>query len=344
MYLVGPVAGALSDAYGPTRLYATAALGTVAASVGVSFAQPGQIWQFFLSQGALFGITVAFGTYVAMPLVSQHFKRRRGLALGLLAGGSSAGGVCLPIMLSKLTPDIGLPWALRVVALITVFCYGVAILISKPKLPPQPLRSARELLDFNGFKDARYSVLALASIVGNFGLYVPYYYIEPYIALHHPESSMGSYLLPLINASSFFGRVIGGFVADHVGALNLLYPLTTIAGLLCLTLWLFANSIGLIVAFTCLYGFCSGVFISVMPSIVAAISPPEKIGARLGAFGVWGAIGVFTGTPIGGAFIRHETAEEYVHLIAYTGSCMAGAGVLLFVARVMCDRNLRSKW
>jgi hypothetical protein len=50
MYLVGPVAGALSDAYGPTRLYAIAAVGTVAASVGVSFAQPGQIWQFFLSQ------------------------------------------------------------------------------------------------------------------------------------------------------------------------------------------------------------------------------------------------------------------------------------------------------
>jgi hypothetical protein len=128
-------------------------------------------------------------------------------------------------MLSKLTPDISLPWALRVVALITVFCYGVAILISKPKLPFQPLRSARELLDFNGFKDARYSVLALASIVGNFGLYVPYYYIgesgivrhkatrltsllEPYIALHYPGTSMGSYLLPLINASSFFGRVM----------------------------------------------------------------------------------------------------------------------------------------
>jgi MFS family permease len=136
--------------------------------------------------------------------------------------------------------------------------------------------------------------------------------------------------------------------------------MTTLSGLLCLTLWLSANSIGLLVAFTCLYGmcarrrhlpsplmrigFCSGVFISVIPSIVAAISPPEKIGARLGAFGVWGAIGVFTGTPIGGAFIRHETAEEYFHLIAYTGSCMAGAGVLLFVARVMCDRNLRSKW
>lgn len=81
-----------------------------------------------------------------------------------------------------------------------------------------------------------------------------------------------------------------------------------------------------------------------MPSIVAHISPAQKMGARLGAFSFWGAIGVFTGTPIGGAFIRHDTAQEYVHLIAYTGSCMAGAGVLLFVARIICDRDLRSKW
>lgn len=81
-----------------------------------------------------------------------------------------------------------------------------------------------------------------------------------------------------------------------------------------------------------------------MPSVVASISPAEKIGARMGAFGVWGAFGVFTGTPIGGAFIREETTKEYGHLITYTGSCTAAAGVLLFVARVICDRNLRSKW
>lgn len=112
-----------------------------------------------------------------MPLAGQHFKRRRGLAFGILAGGSSAGGVCLPIMFSRLTPDIGLPWALRVAAVITVVCYAIAVLISKPKLPPQPLRSPRELLDFDGFRDARYSVLAFASVVGNFGIHVPFYYI-----------------------------------------------------------------------------------------------------------------------------------------------------------------------
>lgn len=155
----------------------------------------------------------------------------------------------------------------------------------------------------------------------------------------------------------------GGFVADRVGGLNLLYPMTTLSGVLCLTLWLLADNVGLVVAFACLYGmslspcpshynkltrcpagFCSGIFISVMPSVVASISPGDKIGARLGAFSVWGAIGVFTGTPIGGAFIQDGTESEYARLIGYAGACMTAAGLTLFAARVVCDKNLRSKW
>lgn len=50
MYLVGPVAGVLFDAYGIKWLYLIGALGAVVSCIGVSFAQPGHIWQYFLSQ------------------------------------------------------------------------------------------------------------------------------------------------------------------------------------------------------------------------------------------------------------------------------------------------------
>lgn len=97
--------------------------------------------------------------------------------MGILAGGSSAGGVCIPIMFSHLVPRIGLSWSFRAAALIIIFCYAVSVLISTPKLQRQPMKSPRDLLDFNGFRDVRYTVLAIASIIGNFGLYVPFYYI-----------------------------------------------------------------------------------------------------------------------------------------------------------------------
>lgn len=124
-----------------------------------------------------------FGTFVALAVVGQHFKQKRALAMGIVAGGSSVGGVCFPIMLSHVMPRIGFAWTLRLVALITLVCYCIAAAISTAKLPRKPLKSPRQILDFGGFRDIRYSTLALANVVGNFGLYVPYYYIGMYFRL-----------------------------------------------------------------------------------------------------------------------------------------------------------------
>lgn len=49
---------------------------------------------------------VTFGPSVAV--ISHWFKRRRGLALGVLATGSSVGGTVLPIVVNQLIPRIGM--------------------------------------------------------------------------------------------------------------------------------------------------------------------------------------------------------------------------------------------
>lgn len=59
------------------------------------------------AQGVLFGIVVGFGIYPALAVVGQYFKARRALAMGIVAAGSSVGGVCLPIMFSRLFKTIG---------------------------------------------------------------------------------------------------------------------------------------------------------------------------------------------------------------------------------------------
>ena len=97
-----------------------AAFGCSASQLALSFTKSQSLWQQFLTQGLLFGFTVAFGVQPALTVVGQHFKRRRALAMGIVAGGSSIGGVCLPIMFSRLIPVIGFGWSLRVGALISL--------------------------------------------------------------------------------------------------------------------------------------------------------------------------------------------------------------------------------
>ncbi|KAM5349779.1 hypothetical protein ACJ41O_006284 [Fusarium nematophilum] len=331
MYIASPCVGALFDAFGP--------------------------------KGVLFGIAVAFGIQVALSTAGRHFKQNRGLAMGFVAAGSSAGGVCFPIMLSHLVPRTGFGWAMRITALILLGGYAIAMCLT-PTIEEHTLpKAAGKVFDFGGFRDKRYATIALASVVGNLGLYAPYYYagtyvsmcvhseeppsdhhLEPLFALQNPKNPIGSYLLPILNRGSFFGRVIGGLVADRMGGLNLLVPSTISCGVFCLTLWLLSNSVAMTVAFVCIYGMLSGIFISVMSPVIARLSPDAKMGSRLGAFYSLSALGVFTGTPIGGAFIQGGTEGEYRNMITYAGATIGSAGVILLIGRFLCDRNMMKRW
>ena len=73
----------------------------------------------------------------ALAVAGQHFKKRRALAMGIVAGGSSIGGVCLPIMFSHIVPKIGFSWSIRVAALMFLCCYLAAACISWTREVPK---------------------------------------------------------------------------------------------------------------------------------------------------------------------------------------------------------------
>jgi MFS family permease len=85
-------------------------------------------------------------------------------------------------------------------------------------------------------------------------------------------------------------------------------------------MWRFALNVGTLTAFVCLYGFCSGVFISVMPAATSQIVLDDKLGAQLGAFSSLTAIAVFVGTPIAGSLIKDDSVPGYMPLVTYSVS------------------------
>lgn len=91
-----------------------------------------------------------------------------------------------------------------------------------------------------------------------------------------------------------------------------------LSGLFCLTIWLPASSPPVVVAFACLYGFTSGIFISVMPAATGQIISADKLGARIGAFSTVMALPVLIGSPIAGALIADETSQGYRPLIIFS--------------------------
>lgn len=74
-------------------------------------------WQVVLCQGILVG--VACGTMFSplLAVLSHWFKRRQGLAFGLLAVGSSVGGTLFPILVRALLPSVGYAFQLNCLSL-----------------------------------------------------------------------------------------------------------------------------------------------------------------------------------------------------------------------------------
>lgn len=93
--------------------------------------------------------------------------------------------------------------------------------------------------------------------------------------------------------------------------------MTILSGLQCLAMWLVTSNVGVLVAFVSLYGFSSGVFIAVLPVIVAQISPEEKLGGRIGTFYSLLSIAQLIGSPIAGALIKKKDASGYSGLIIF---------------------------
>ncbi|KAF2437727.1 MFS general substrate transporter [Karstenula rhodostoma CBS 690.94] len=345
-------AGAIFDCYGLKALYIFSGIGCSGAFLGLSFIHSGSLSQIFLVQGVLLGLANACGSQPALVVVGQHFVRRRALVMGLVAAAGSVGGVCFPALLAKLAEkkQIGYVWSLRVVSGIIMLCYIVAISISSTNMSKQPSISWKRLVDLQGFRDSRYSVLAIGSFIAMLGQFIPYYYISTYVQATNPTSSAKDYLLPLMNASSIIGRILGGLAADSAGAGNTVYPMTILSGLLCLGTWAVTSSIPLLITFVLLYGFCSGIFIAVLPVIVAQITPSDKLGGRIGAFYMVSAVAQLVGSPIGGALIQGKSgqgsdqAQGYLGLIVFAGTTLLVGGIVILISRLLHDRDLRSRY
>ena len=93
-----------------------------------------------------------------------------------------------------------------------------------------------------------------------------------------------------------------------------------------LALWLPGSGTAATVMFALVFGFSSGAVASILPALVATISPISQIGVRTGCNFSVVALAVLIGSPIGGQLIENDGLKS---MQGFSGAFM-GAGVLVF--------------
>lgn len=191
----------------------------------------------------------------------------------------------------------------------------------------------RKLIDLHAFKEAPYALFVSGSFIGFMGLYVPFFFVQNYgIALGIVDENLGFYLLAIINSASTFGRVLPNFIADKTGPLNIIVPCAFVSGILCISL-IGATSEASLIVVCVLYGFFSGTFVSVPPSVLVALSPTRGVvGTRMGMCFTVTSFGVLIGTPVAGAILGNGT--DFTGTWAFGGSLAIAGGCLMLGSRI----------
>jgi len=132
------------------------------------------------------------------------------------------------------------------------------------------------------------------------------FYLQSFALSKGVGTSLAFYLLAFLNVGSIFGRTLPNFLADKFGTYNMLLPSLYISSVLVFSMFGIRDFAGLTV-FAILYGFWSGSYVSLIPSLLAQLnSHPGELGIRMGiAFSIV-AISLLAGTPIEGVLLQSQ--------------------------------------
>jgi MFS family permease len=335
LILVGVIAGPMFDkGYFRSMLFAgnfLVVFGIMMLSLCTTY------WQVFLAQGVCMGLGAGLLYIPSLALVGIYFSRKRSLAMGIVTSGIAVGGIAYIITFDRLTAKKGFPFALRIMG-----CIALAIslasfpaLLSGTSILKVP-RKARKLFDASAWRDPLFLVFTASSFCCFLGYITPYFFIPTYAQDHLGLSqSFALYILVMAIGGSFFGRLISGWLAHHLGANFTWIICSMLAGMLSLV-WMAVDSEASFIAWSIIWGLFSAGLVTLPGSCFPNVCPDlSLLGTRLGMS--WGVSSISTliGAPIAGALLTGKKVDgkvktDFVGVQLWSGICLlVGAGVLI---------------
>ncbi|KAJ5398294.1 hypothetical protein N7509_006407 [Penicillium cosmopolitanum] len=355
-FFCGIQVGPIFDAKGPRALIVCGAIGTVLFLVLLGFCT--LYWHFMLVFGIIGGVSLSLTFNPAISIVAHYFNRRRGLATGVASSGASFGGLIFPLLFQSVVSKVSFAWATRVIALVNLVAFVIAILLIRPRFKPKASTVGAIVPDISILGNVSLMLASMGMFFMEWGLFVPITYLTSYALSQGMPPQFSFLLLSLINAGAIFGRWIPGYCADRIGRFNTF--IITIFGCLLFTacIWMPANSNKPITtAFALLFGFFSGSNVSLAPVCIGQLCKLESYGQYYAtAYGIVSirydrtfdtkitsyhhflmyidtSLSTLTGIPIAGEILTRCNGE-YWGLILFTIASYAASLVCLFAAKL----------
>ncbi|KAJ7202840.1 major facilitator superfamily domain-containing protein [Mycena pura] len=247
LFAIGIFSGKLFDDGYFRELLAGGSVLYIVSSFLLSLAKPHHYYQNFLAQAVGMGIGMGIIFLPSLSISAHYFKRRRGVAMGIILSGSSVGAVIYPIMINHLFGSAGFGWGVRAVSFLDLGLLLTANLIMKTRLPPRPAD-----VNMKGIlRDVPFWTCIAGEAFTFWGLFIPIFYIQLFSVKYNASAILQTYSVSILNAAGFFGRTIPMIFSDMWGPFRVIIPLTFISGCLSFAFLGSTNNGGIIVTIFC---------------------------------------------------------------------------------------------
>ena len=288
-----------------------------------------------LANGFIFCPTIA--------TLSTYFSSKRSLAIGIGACGSATGGIIFPLIARFLIPRAGLPWTLRTIGFVQLVALIFCNFFLRPRIPP---RKAGPLVEWAAFRTLEYTFYAIGAFFFFLGVYFPFYYLATFATSHvSPTMSYTNSLdlLLILNAVGAPGRVIPNHIADKVGVINILIPVTLISSIIVFG-WIAVSSPTGLYVWTVFYGVAGGAIQGLFPAGLSALTDdPRKRGTRIGMVFTVVSFATLTGPPISGALIQ-AAGGRFVGAQSFAGGCLLLGMAFMIAAKLARSKKTGGGW
>ncbi len=307
-FLSGPIAGWLSDRWGP-RIAVGA--GAVMMGSGLALtASIGDMWIGYLTYGIGVGVGAACAYIPTLAIVGGWFAKHRNTAMGIAATGTGCGTLTIPPLTATLIQTYGWRVTDLVLGLGCFLLLGIAAAIVAP---PPLARSAVGWPLRRIVLSPAFIALYVSWICATGALLVPLVFLPAFAREHGVEPVAASALLSMLGVMGILGRIGVGVLTVRVGTLRL-FKISVAVMAVSYLLWLPFTTYGWLLTFTAVLGMGYGIRIALMPVVLIEAFGLENLGTVLGIFFTASTVSALCGPLLAGLII--DSTGSYLWGIA----------------------------
>ncbi|XP_018607103.2 monocarboxylate transporter 8-like isoform X1 [Scleropages formosus] len=355
MFFCSPVVSIFTDRFGCRNTAVGGALVAFAGLLASSFASSLSLYYF--TYGILFGCGSSFAFQPSLVILGHYFRRRLGLASGVVTAASSLFTMGFPVLLEEAVTPLGLGTTFQVLSIFLLIQVPLSLTFRplpsagphrraqpassspegnapSPPIPGPDLQGGaglRKYFNLKVFGVTTYRQWLFGVAVATLGYFVPVVHLISFAEEKFKGTQKVWILLIYVGGSSCVGRLIFGKAIDLIGGVKKLFLQAAsfvVMGVVLATFPL-CRTFEALVAACLLQGLCDGCFLSCMAPIVFELVDQRMASQAIGYLLGFLALPMIVGPPIAG--LLHDHFGNYDVAFHLTGVPIVVGGLQLFL-------------